>query len=285
MTRAPAIFVPHGGGPLPVLGDPAHKPLVNFLSGKLNRILTAHRPRAIVLVTAHWESRIVNISSAPKHNLLYDYYGFPPEAYKLKYDAPGDPEVARLVHQTLKSAGIPSTLNDKRGWDHGLFVPLSLALPAQETPIIQLSLLASLDPASHIALGRALSPLRDSNIAILGSGMSFHNMSAIFSTPSQKDSALAIDFDADLTRACAVEGVEGRCKALQGWEMMKGARWCHPREEHLMPLLVVAGAGAEGEAGKKLIEWDFGGLRVSGFGFGVEERAGKVPVERKGEEL
>ncbi|KAI8811552.1 Extradiol ring-cleavage dioxygenase, class III enzyme, subunit B [Cladochytrium replicatum] len=273
MTRAPALFLPHGGGPMPLLGDPNHKGLNDFLGTTANKILTGARPRAIVLVTAHWEEDVVHISSAPKHNLLYDYYGFPPEAYKLRYDAPGEPEVAREVQKLLESAGIPTQLDDKRGWDHGVFIPLSLALPAKDIPIVQVSVLSSLDPVVHVAMGRALAPLRDANVAIVGSGMTFHNMGAFRPMFARPGGAFALDsgsvaFDEALSKVCAIKDPEERAKALEGWAKLPSARYSHPREEHLLPLIVIAAAGGDSEP-SKLLEWNFGPFRVSSFAYGA----------------
>ncbi|OCL12537.1 LigB subunit of an aromatic-ring-opening dioxygenase LigAB, partial [Glonium stellatum] len=184
MTLAPVICVSHGGGPLPVLGDPMHKEIVKSLQTRVPALLklgTPEAPRAIVLVTAHWSERNPTISSAAKHELLYDYYGFPPESYKLRYDAPGSPEVAREVAAALKGVGLEPKLDETRGWDHGVFIPLLLINPAANIPIVQLSVLRSESPGAHFAIGRALHSLRASNVAILGSGFaSFHNLRLMF---------------------------------------------------------------------------------------------------------
>ncbi|EHK97327.1 putative 4,5-DOPA dioxygenase extradiol [Glarea lozoyensis 74030] len=195
MARAPVISVCHGGGPMPLLNDPGHKDLIQSMTTKLPKVLglgTDAAPKAIVLVTAHWSERVPTISSGKTPKLLYDYGGFPPESYQIKYDAPGSPEIAKLVADTLRGAGFQPELNEERGWDHGVFVPMKLINPAANIPIIQLAVLASMSAPSHFALGRALAPLRDQNIAILGSGMpSFHNLRLMFSGEISKPAFLA----------------------------------------------------------------------------------------------
>ncbi|OAG01279.1 Extradiol aromatic ring-opening dioxygenase [Paraphaeosphaeria sporulosa] len=255
--RAPVISISHGGGPMPLLGDPSQAALTHSMKTKVPKILklgTADAPRAIILVTAHWSEDVVGISSAEKHELYYDYYGFPDEAYKLKYDAPGSPEVAELVRRQLEEAGIKSKNDGKRGWDHGVFVPMTLIHPSASVPIIQLSVLASEDPSMHYAIGRALAPLRDKNIAIIGSGFaSMHNLRAMFSGQARTPSYKALNEAWSKTVADAVEttDVEAQKEKFAGWRSWPGAYDMHPRggAEHFLPLVVCAGAGA-GEKSK-----------------------------------
>ncbi|RHY30842.1 hypothetical protein DYB32_003984 [Aphanomyces invadans] len=246
--RAPAIFVNHGAGPLPILRpvtDPDHGTARTFLEQTAPQWLGLHghdtKPSAIVLVTAHWESSTVAISSGASHKLLFDYSGFPAEAYALTYNAPGSPAIARQIHDLLNAQNIPSKLDAAREWDHGVFVPMKLIHPAADIPIVQVSVVRGSDPDLHFRIGEALAPLRDQNIAIVGSGMSyhsFHGQGNIF----QKSKV----FSDALVEACGIPDVAGRGAALKAWESMPNARDCHPREEHLMPLHVVAGAGGAG---------------------------------------
>jgi aromatic ring-opening dioxygenase catalytic subunit (LigB family) len=177
MSRGKSFFVPHGGGPMPLTGDPSHEPLIAFLTKKARQLINLdnkeERPKAIILVTAHWEERQPTISSGEKHDLYFDYYGFPKEAYQYTYPAPGSPTIANKVFNLLKNAGFSPKLDTKRGWDHGVFVPLKLLVPDADIPIVQLSVLSSQNAAEHIKMGKALEPLRDEGIAIIGSGMSF----------------------------------------------------------------------------------------------------------------
>ncbi|KAF2641976.1 extradiol ring-cleavage dioxygenase [Massarina eburnea CBS 473.64] len=252
MTRlAPVISIAHGGGPMPILGDPGHAAITKSLKTRVPKILklgTKEQPRAIVLVTAHWSTNEVTISSAEKHELYYDYGGFPNEAYSLKYDAPGSGEVAELVRGVLEKEGIKSAKDEKRGWDHGVFVPMTLINPKADIPIIQLSVLNSESPSAHYAIGRALATLRSENIAIIGSGFaSLHNMRAMFTgqTKIPTFKKLNEEWSESILDAVQTKDVEERGKKFEGWRQWPGAYDMHPRggAEHFLPLIVCAGAG------------------------------------------
>ncbi|KAF1952245.1 extradiol ring-cleavage dioxygenase [Byssothecium circinans] len=266
---APVICISHGGGPMPVLGDPSHAAITKSLQTRVPKILklgTEEQPRAIVLVTAHWSTNEVRISSAEKHDLYYDYGGFPDEAYSLRYDAKGSPEVAELIRVVLGEVGIKAQKDGSRGWDHGVFVPMMLINPAANIPIIQLSVLTSESPSQHYALGRALSKLRSQNIAIVGSGFaSLHNTRAMFSgqtkTPAFKQ--LHEEWSESILDAIQTEDVEERGKKFEGWRGWKGAYEMHPRggAEHFLPLIVCAGAGGGKGKGKAYSD-EFMGLQM-----------------------
>ncbi len=159
------LYLPHGGGPLPLLGDPGHKEIVQFLKGIRGKL---GQPSAILVVSAHWEEDQPTLTTASEPEMFYDYYGFSPEAYKIQYPAPGNPGLAREIQSTLQKAGIHSSLDESRGYDHGLFIPLKLIFPEADIPCLQISLIRGLDPAKHIALGRALHQLRSQNVLIVG---------------------------------------------------------------------------------------------------------------------
>ncbi|CAG8983289.1 hypothetical protein HYALB_00002726 [Hymenoscyphus albidus] len=260
MTRAPVIAVCHGGGPMPLLGDPGHANLIESMSTKVPETLqlgTPNAPKAIVLVTAHWTTRTPKISSAKTHELYYDYGGFPPESYRLRYDAPGSPEVAKQVFDLLQAAGFTPSMDEERGWDHGVFVPLTLINPKADIPVVQISVLNTEESSAHYAMGRALAPLRDQGIAIIGSGMpTFHNLRLMFSLPgrSQGDKAKVLDrialWSKDLTDAVCLESSEKREAKLKTWRGFKSGDEAHPpgMAEHLLPLFVCAGAGGDGKA-------------------------------------
>ena len=246
-TKLDVLCIPHGGGPMPLLDDPSHATLIDYLRGIGSSI---ERPEAIVLVSAHWECAQPTITSGPSPELIYDYGGFPPETYQLTYPAPGAPELAANVAALLTDAGFDPQLDDQRGFDHGVFVPMLLMYPDASIPIIQLSMLSSLDPAAHIQMGAALRPLADQNVLVLGSGFTFHNMSAFM--PALKGGAEDIPADAKneafeqwLRETCtnAELSEDERSQRLASWADAPGARWCHPREEHLLPLHVCYGAG------------------------------------------
>lgn len=263
---APAMFVNHGGGPMPLLGDKDHAGLTVFLRDGVKKHLNLEEVKAIVLVTAHWEENVVTISSGKHHNLYFDYYGFPPESYKYRYDAPGDPELAERIHDSLKKSGINSKLDPKRGWDHGVFVPMMLINPAANVPIIQVSVLNNQDAEQHYKLGEALHQFRKEGVAILGSGMSYHNMRE-FMYSRGKSSVVNKEFDDYLNQVCTAEREEDRKQGLISWRKQKGATEAHPMHaaEHFMPLIVIAGAGGS-QPGQRIFNWDMGGtFRLSGF--------------------
>jgi len=271
-ARQPAVFVNHGGGPMPIIGDGGRgggpdSELARHLAGLSNEL--PERPRAVLVVTAHWEESPPAVTGGVRPELVYDYYGFPPQAYAphLTYSPPGAPDVAARAAQLLQSAGFEGSRVAERGYDHGTFIPMKIAFPAEDVPITQVSLVSGLDPAAHIALGRALAPLRDEGVLVVGSGMSFHNMRTF-----DVESKQSLAFDAWLQRACtgseAGPGVgDRRCAELAGWASAPGGRQAHPREEHLMPLLVCAGAAADDACVMNFHSTIFS-VPVSGFRFG-----------------
>jgi aromatic ring-opening dioxygenase catalytic subunit (LigB family) len=250
MARLPAIYLPHGGGPWPFVelnfGTQAEwAPLREYLENLyLNVTAQYEKPRAILCITAHWEAALPTVSSNTRPPMLYDYGGFPAESYKIEWNAPGDPHLASRVRELLDDAKIASGDDPNRGFDHGTFVPLKLADPAANYPTVQLSLVRGLDPDAHLRIGAAISALRDEGVLIIGSGSSFHNMRA-FGTrealPASKE------FDTWLAEILALPEVE-RTKHLIHWSEGPKARFSHPREEHLLPLQVVAGTAGPNES-------------------------------------
>jgi len=240
------LFIPHGGGPMPLLGDENHRTLTQFMRSVSNEL---PRPTAILVITAHWEENIATISSSPTPGMFYDYYGFPPEAYQFKYPAPGNPELAQNIAKLLQAKGIEFRLDPERNYDHGTFVPLMLMYPLADIPVVQISLLNNFDPAAHIELGKALAPLHSQGVLILGSGMSFHNMKAFF-TFNETTRSRSESFDTWLTETLTDENIsqDEQSNRLINWQEAPEARFCHPREEHLLPLLVCYGAGSVNSA-------------------------------------
>jgi aromatic ring-opening dioxygenase catalytic subunit (LigB family) len=259
--RQPSLFIPHGGGPCFFMPDPAGTwaSMAEYL-----RSLPAslpQPPRAILVVSGHWEERAFAFTGAAQPNLIFDYCGFPPETYRLTWPAPGAPWLAERGAALLQAAGLPSATDPQRGFDHGVFVPLKVAFPDADVPVVQMSLHASLDPALHLAAGQALAPLRDEGVLVLGSGMSFHNLRAM---GDPRAAAPSKEFDFWLTAAAAAPAPE-RAERLGRWEEAPYARLCHPREEHLMPLMVAAGA-ASGSGVQDYREMVLGGA-ISAFRF------------------
>ena len=268
-ARQPTLFIPHGGGPCffmdPPAGDPhAWDAMAAYLRGILASLET--RPRAILVISAHWEAARPTVASHPQPSLLFDYYGFPEHTYRLKYPAPGSPVLAARVRSLLAEAGIASDDDAQRGFDHGVFVPFLLAFPDADIPVVPLSLRADLDPAAHLAIGRALAPLRDEGVLIVGSGMSYHNLREFWSTREQ-DVEDAARFDAWLTAAVEHPESAARDAALTTWASAPGARASHPRSEHLLPLMVAAGAGGADRGRRTYTDRVFG-KAISGFQFG-----------------
>lgn len=261
---APVLYLPHGGGPMPLMNDPAHAGLIAFL-----RQIGKHYPRpdALVLISAHWEARVPALNAATAPPLLFDYYGFPPETYRITYPAPGKPALAARISDLLQQGGFASELAVERGYDHGVFVPLKLVYPDADVPIVQLSLITGLDAGEHVRLGRCLAPLREQNIAIVGSGMSFHNLQAIFAGERADLRAASDAFDTWLRKVVTDVTLEeaSRADLLANWAAAPYARFSHPREEHLLPLHVCYGAASA--PGKVLFNEPLMGHRVSGFGW------------------
>lgn len=238
--RPTALFLSHGGGPLPLLGDPAHEELVACLKSIAANI---ERPAAIIVVSAHWEARVATITSATNPGVIYDYYGFPPESYDIRYPAPGNPDLATCLQSNLQESGMTAMLDGDRGFDHGLYIPLKIMFPEADIPCIQLSLLESLDPAAHIALGEAMSGIVGGDTLVIGSGSSFHNLKAFFSKEASGPDARNAAFEDWLVESCSSGelGEAERAQRLTAWETAPHARYCHPREEHLLPLHVCYG--------------------------------------------
>lgn len=262
--RLPVVFVPHGGGPWPFVKTPfGSVEELAELRAYLESVGKLAKPKALLVISAHWEERFPSVMSGERPPMLYDYHGFPPESYRLQWPAPGSPELAARVRELMGRAGFASDEDGKRGFDHGVFVPMMLAFPSAEIPTVQLSLIAGLDPARHIALGKALAPLRDEGVLIIGSGMTFHNLRA-FGDPRSVPVSEA--FDAWL-RDVTLKPQDERDAELANWEAAPQARLAHPREEHLLPLMVCAGAAGADQA-RIPYNGSVMGARLSAYHFG-----------------
>ncbi len=264
MSTLPTYFLSHGGGPWPFMMDQ-----VGHLYAQLDASLRAipgqlpEQPKAILVITAHWEGRQFMLSSAPKPPMIYDYGGFPAHTYQIQYPAPGQPALAAQVKQLLDAGGFPALLDAQRGFDHGTFSALYPVYPQADMPIVQLSLRQDLDPQAHLEVGRLLAPLREQGILIVGSGLSFHNLRAF----NAQGAAASRAFD-DWLRATMALPANERRERLLAWESAPAARMAHPREEHLLPLMVVLGAAENGTASVPYHEDAFmGALAVSSFRF------------------
>ncbi|WP_342120518.1 DODA-type extradiol aromatic ring-opening family dioxygenase, partial [Pseudoduganella sp. OTU4001] len=235
MTTLPTFFLSHGGGPWPWMRE-HYGSAYDQLDASLRDLprQAGGKPKAILVVTAHWEGRDFLVSAAAQPPMIYDYGGFPPHTYQIQYPAPGSPALAARVAELL---GGRARLDHERGFDHGTFSSMYPAFPDADVPIVQLSLRQGLDPAEHLAVGRLLRPLRDEGVLIVGSGLSFHNLRA-FNAAGAEAARL---FDAWLRETMACAPAERTARLLE-WERAPAARMAHPREEHLLPLMVVVGA-------------------------------------------
>ena len=240
MSRVNLFYLSHGGGPMPLLGDPGHRQMVESLQAAAKRL---PRPSAILVVSAHWEEGVPTLTSGANPPLIYDYYGFPEESYSIEYPCPGEPVLADKVRAALEQAGIDSKLDGERGFDHGLFVPLKLMYPEADIPCVQLSLVNSLDARAHLAIGQALADLEYDNLLVIGSGFSFHNMRAFFDRSDTEADTKNAQFQDWLAETCAGADLTEaeRTERLARWDQAPSARFCHPREEHLLPLHVCYG--------------------------------------------
>ena len=261
-ARMPVYFISHGGGPWPwmkaEMGDTYR--LLEAALADMPRQLPS-TPKAILMVSAHWEAPAFTVQATPQPGMIYDYGGFPEHTYHVHYRSPGSPALAQRVAQLLQDAGLPQAVDHERGYDHGMFSPMQAIYPAAQVPVVQLSLKRGLDPAEHLAVGRALAPLRDEGVLIIGSGLSYHNLRA-FGPQARMPSKAFDDWLQDTMRAPSAE----RSQRLLDWEAAPAARLAHPREEHLLPLMVAVGAAEHDAATCVYHEDNFvGGLSVSSY--------------------
>ncbi|MCC2673535.1 MAG: dioxygenase [Ramlibacter sp.] len=240
--RLPVLFVSHGGGPWPWVDG------MKEIFARTAREFAAlpqrlpARPKAVLMITGHWEAQEFSVSTAEKPPMDYDYHGFPEHTYKLQYPAPGSPALAARVKDLVTQAGMPCLEDPQRGFDHGTFVPLWLMYPDADVPVVLLSMKSGYDPAEHIRVGQAIAPLRDEGVLIMGSGLTYHNMRG-FRQPASMP--VSQQFEAYLHEAIRQRDPAQRNRMLVEWQSAPAARLAHPREDHLLPLMVVAGAAGE----------------------------------------
>jgi aromatic ring-opening dioxygenase catalytic subunit (LigB family) len=239
-SRMPALYLPHGGGPSFFMSGERklrYQQTEDFLRS-VPSLLPA-LPSAILIVTAHWETAVTSFTGGANPELIYDYHGFPPETYALQYKAPGHPALAQKAATLLRDAGYPATVDPDYGWDHGVFIPLKVIYPDADVPVVAMSLQADLDPTLHCELGAALQSLRDEGVLILGAGMSYHNLREFVA-------CAPASFEFHDWLDSVLRGNRGeRTRSLARWSLAPGGRASHPREEHLLPLMVASGAGSD----------------------------------------
>jgi len=270
LHRLPTYFLSHGGGPWPWL-----KHLRPGVYDQLEHSLRDTRqelgelPRAVLMISGHWEADRFLLSSAAQPPMYYDYSGFPEHTYRIRYDAPGDPGLAETVRAILERGGMPSGLDPHRGYDHGTFSLMHVLYPEATLPLVQLAMKADFDPAEHIRVGELLAPLRDQGVLIIGSGFSFHDTRSIISGAGKAASAA---FDGWLDETLVDAAPEERRKRLADWTSAPSARAAHPREDHLIPLMVAAGAAGNDAATRIYHETAFmGSITASSYRFGTPE--------------
>lgn len=260
--RTQVIYIAHGGGPLPLLGEASHDEMIAGLH-EIRAMLA--KPAAIIIVSAHWEAQHVNVTAAKHPALLYDYAGFPPAAYQIQYPASGSPVLAERICGVLQKMKIRASLNEERSFDHGMFIPLKIMYPEADIPCVQVSLVASRSPSEHIQIGKALSLLKEENLLVIGSGFSFHNMRAFFSLDTQEAHLSNLAFEEWLVDTCSNRELseQEREQRLMNWEKAPSARFCHPSEDHLLPLHVCYGV-AQGPA-RQVFRWQVLGRQTSAY--------------------
>lgn len=255
MPRHPVLFVSHGAPDLL---------LAPGKTGTLWRTLGRELPvpKAILVISAHWETAQPTVGAAPEPRTMQDFSGFPPALYRLRYTAPGSPELAERVVDALRRAGMPAEMDAGRGLDHGAWTPLTLLYPDADIPVTQLSIQPHAGPEWHYRLGKALRPLRDEGVLILASGAVTHNLARL-SAPGTAPSPIAVDFSNWL----AAKLETGDLAALLDYrrQSANGAA-CHPSEEHLLPLFVAIGAGGESNVPQRYTpEYNYGSLAMDAY--------------------
>lgn len=260
-NKVSIVYMSHGGGPLPILGDPGHQAMIDFMLELPNDL---PEPEAILVISAHWEQPQATLLGAAQPPMFYDYYGFPPAAYQIQYPAPGHPDLAEQVVSLLSGVGIDAHIDPQRGFDHGAFIPLNLMYPQAHIPVLQLSLINGLSPKAHIQLGNALRGLGRENLLVIGSGFSFHNMSAFFHHDPNMITPRNDAFQEWLIETITIDLPDTeRESRLSAWESAPFARYCHPREEHLLPLHVCVGMAEK--PGRLIFDDQIMGVRSVAF--------------------
>jgi len=265
--RMPTYFLSHGGGPWPWLTGDLRDAMAE-LEDSLQRLpgeLPA-APKAILMISGHWEAPAFTVQTNPNPPMFYDYGGFPEYTYSIQYPAPGSPALAGRVGELLSRAGIPVREDAERGFDHGMYSVLAPAWPDADVPVVQLAIKQSFDPEEHLAVGRALAPLRDEGILILGSGFSYHNLRLIGAAAAVPSA----EFDDWLGTTLIDSTPAERTVRLREWAKAPSARIAQPREDHLIPLMVAVGAAEDEPATRSYYQNDwFGGVTASSFRFGT----------------
>ncbi len=261
MTQ-PTYFVSHGSPMLALTPSPARA----FLQQLGKEI---ERPRAIVVASPHFPAREPVVVADPHPAMIYDFGGFPDELYRINYPAPGDPELAVEVAGLIRAAGLPSHLVGERGFDHGTWVPLSLMWPAADIPVVQLSIEPEQNAAYHLALGRALAPLREQDVLVVGTGAMTHNFEELFRGGMKPIDAPAADWATTFVDWIADRSREGDVDELVNYETLApSAARAHPDDDHFLPFFVALGAAGVGAHGERIhASIEYGALAMDAYRF------------------
>lgn len=255
----PSVFLSHGSPMVALTPDPAHA----FLAGLA---ATLGRPRAILVVSAHWETAHAMVNAVDRNHTIHDFGGFPRALFELQYNPPGDPALAEQVADLLGAAGLQAGIDHERGLDHGAWVPLLLAYPAADVPVLQVSVQSHLGPAHHYQLGRALAPLREQGVLIIGSGSFTHDLSRFRGQPADAPEAPDVAAFAAWMDTALLKG--RRCDLLTYRHKAPHAVAQHPTEEHLLPLFVALGAaGSDARTERLHASTSYGVLRMDAYAF------------------
>lgn len=266
--RLPTLFLSHGGGPWPFMRDRVDDFAGTFVYFQKLPSTLPVQPKAILSVSGHWEEPHFTVATSERPPMVYDYYGFPEHTYRVQYPAPGSPALAQRVKELLSASGIDVREDAERGFDHGTFVPLAVMYPEARIPVVSLSLRNTLDAQEHLRMGTALAPLRDEGVLIVGSGLSYHNLRALRSPTA---GPVSDQFEAWLTQAVSNTNIAARAQSLAQWSAAPSARLAHPREEHLIPLMVAAGA-ADQSPGKLDFRERVWNVSMASYRFDGKER-------------
>jgi 4,5-DOPA dioxygenase extradiol len=252
------LFVSHGAPTLPFEAAPAR----DFLSGLA---ALQPRPRAILMISAHWDTRTPMVNAVARNAAIHDFSGFPEALYRLSYPAPGSPELAEQAADLLSVAGLAVGIDRRRGLDHGAWVPLMLAWPEADIPVMQLSVQSHLGSGHHLEVGRALAPLAGQGVQIIGSGSFTHDLSGWRGHAGAPEPEYVSAFAHWFHEALA----GGRMADLLAWRRLAPfAARNHPTEEHLLPLFVALGAGGAGPAQRLHASLTYSVLRMDAYAFG-----------------
>jgi 4,5-DOPA dioxygenase extradiol len=271
MARMPTLFVSHGS-PMLAIADSAARRFLKELGPRFPP------PTAVVVVSAHYDTSTTEVTAGPRPETIHDFGGFPDELYRLRYAAPGAPELARDIVARLAAADVPARLAHERGLDHGAWIPLSLMFPRADVPVLQVSIDSQRSPEQHFALGRALRWLREAGALVLGSGGATHNL-ALYARARGRDDASAPPEWVEAFNEWTAGAIEARRvdDLFRYSERAPFAAQNHPTAEHFLPLFVTLGATYDDERGVRIhSSYDRGLLSLDAYAFGLT-----APVPRE----